>query len=138
MKLKFYTILLASLSVFCLTSCKAKKSTVVDGGGQDSHGCMGNAGYSWSNLSERCLKPIDSGIDLHHVKSKSSDKICYLVMFDSLSSMELFMPSGSESIVMAADGSEWVNTTAGYRLKLNTDLRYELYNSKEKLIYKNK
>lgn len=130
MKLKLLTLVFTTFGVLALTQCKVKTPMP-----ESSVDCKD---LLWSNLSARCVNPVVMGIDMPHVKPKKSNQVCYVYMVDSLPTAEIFLPKSKAGLLMAPDGSEWKNSEWGYRLVLNSDSRYELYDSKNRLIYQSK
>ncbi|MBO6517589.1 MAG: hypothetical protein JJ975_13665 [Bacteroidia bacterium] len=125
MKLKALTAMLTTLGIFLLVQCKNRQIATTD------HGC--NSDLTWSNLSARCINPKASGLDMGHVRS--DNKTSYLVMFDSLKSIELFLPGKPESLVFTPADQIWKNEATGYYLILNENDRYELFDNKSKTVY---
>jgi len=51
-----FGILLASFTAFAIAQT-VSSSTIMVGGDRDSHGCIGSAGYTWSESSQKCIRP---------------------------------------------------------------------------------
>jgi len=47
--------LIVALLTFACASCMAIEKPLI-GGDRDAHGCIGSAGYSWCEASQKCLR----------------------------------------------------------------------------------
>ena len=94
------------LSLF--SSCKESGETVntaapLVGGDRDEHGCIASAGYRWSRVQQRCIRPFEEGVRLLPVEDPqdSSAVLAATVIFsiDSLRA-EVLLPGGETSPVL--------------------------------------
>ena len=73
------------------------------GGDRDEHGCIASAGYRWSRVQQRCIRPFEEGIRLLPVgdPQDSSAVLAATVIFstDSLRA-EVLLPDGETSPVL--------------------------------------
>ena len=53
MKKYIFVMLLACLAVGCATHPKSIRV----GADRDAHGCIGSAGYTWSEAQQACIRP---------------------------------------------------------------------------------
>lgn len=96
----------AVLSLF--SACKESGETEntaapLVGGDRDEHGCIASAGYRWSRVQQRCIRPFEEGVRLLPVEDPqdSSAVLAATVIFsiDSLRA-EVFLPDGETSPVL--------------------------------------
>ena len=70
-------------------------ATTMTGGDRDEHGCIGSAGYLWSQAQERCIRPFEDGIKLLPTEKQEGQSAVYAAFAvfpaDSLHA-ELFLP----------------------------------------------
>ena len=94
------------LSLF--SSCKESGETEntaapLVGGDRDEHGCIASAGYRWSRVQQRCIRPFEEGVRLLPVEDPqdSSAVLAATVVFsaDSLRA-EVLLPDGETSLVL--------------------------------------
>ena len=96
----------AVLSLF--SACKGSgetesTATPLVGGDRDEHGCIASAGYRWSRVQQRCIRPFEEGVRLLPVEDPqdSSAVLAATVIFstDSLRA-EVLLPDGETSPVL--------------------------------------
>lgn len=96
----------AVLSLF--SACKESGETEntaapLVGGNRDEHGCIASAGYHWSRVQQRCIRPFEEGVRLLPVEDlqDSSAVLAATVIFsaDSLRA-EVLLPDGETSPVL--------------------------------------
>lgn len=88
----------------------AQKSTPVLGGDRDVHGCIGSAGYTYSQLRNNCIQTFNQKIKLKEVNSDKSYTTMTAVIFTkNLKKAEIFIPDGNaKSIILDKQGKEKV------------------------------
>ncbi|QRA42053.1 MULTISPECIES: hypothetical protein [Chryseobacterium] len=84
----------------------AQKSTPVLGGDRDVHGCIGSAGYTYSQLRNNCIQTFNQKIKLKEVNSDKSYTSMTAVIFNkSMTKAEVFIPDGAaKSIILDKQG----------------------------------
>ncbi|MDQ1859170.1 hypothetical protein [Chryseobacterium sp. WLY505] len=84
----------------------AQKSTPVLGGDRDVHGCIGSAGYTYSQLRNNCIQTFNQKIKLKEVNSDKSYTTMTAVIFNkSMTKAEVFIPDGAaKSIILDKQG----------------------------------
>lgn len=107
---KMYFVLVIAVSLL-MACCKSKSNdsikTIV-GNDRDSHGCIGSAGYTWSEVLNECIRPWENGIRLFAVDNNTKNAVAVFSK-DSLK-VELFLSDGSKEILdrrKAAKGFVW-------------------------------
>lgn len=89
------------------------------GGGQDAHGCKGSAGYSWSQVREKCLRIFEDGILLNPVGGNAEGSLVAYLLFDQAQARaEIFLPGGKGSLVLLRQGEEGSHSWEAGALKL--------------------
>ncbi len=61
------------------------------GGDKDEHGCIGSAGYTWSQLKQTCIRSFELPIQLLNPEGTITAGLHFS---DDLSNAELFLPDG--------------------------------------------
>ncbi|WP_312396337.1 hypothetical protein [Chryseobacterium sp.] len=76
------------------------------GGDRDVHGCIGSAGYTYSQLRNDCVRVFEQKIKLNEVKSDKSYTSMTAVIFNkSMSKAEIFITDGNaKSIILERQG----------------------------------
>jgi hypothetical protein len=141
----------AVFMAFCLVSCSEtpKKEVVSDnttqpqpplvGGDRDAHGCIGSAGYQWSELRQECIRLFEKGIRLD-AKAQNLDKtLSAFIVFksgDDDAVAELYIPSQKEVEKLTKDTKDeagrWTN--AAYVLTQWKGM-YTLEDNKKTVLY---
>ena len=79
------------------TGMEAQKIVVVPGrrnrvgGDRDKHGCIGSAGYQWSEVQQDCIRVFEKGIRMKAVDGSQS---AFIVFSPDSTQVELFFSSG--------------------------------------------
>ncbi|MGJ8562947.1 MAG: hypothetical protein ACSHXY_05290 [Alphaproteobacteria bacterium] len=110
------------LSIF--TGCGPTSPPVGDD--RDGHGCIGSAGYVWSEAKQKCLRLWEEGLKLVDVQNPSTTSAAYLVVDDSGGVLELF-PLKGESRILGTNGY--------YAVKSETGLVRAIHNGEGMLVY---
>jgi hypothetical protein len=94
---------------------KAVDQAIV-GNDRDSHGCIGSAGYTYSQVRGECIRVFESGVRLDPQDSKLDQTISAFVVFqsdDQDAQAELFLPPRADSVVinktLGENAGEWKN-----------------------------
>lgn len=106
------------------------------GGDKDSHGCIGSAGYTYSQIKNDCVRVFEQKIKLTEVKSKGSSTSMAAVIFSKdLKKAEIFLPESSKSLILSrlGKGKAWKNGNyilvpykkSGYQLKKDNVTIYQ-------------
>lgn len=96
------------LILLLLSACKGGGDPQVQtpkmpGSDRDEHGCIGSAGYTWSRVAERCIRPFEDGVKLlptEKPEGTSAVLAAYAVFGADSLRAELFLPSGGKNIVL--------------------------------------
>ncbi|MDR6458683.1 hypothetical protein J2786_001776 [Chryseobacterium vietnamense] len=94
----------------------AQKSTPVLGGDRDVHGCIGSAGYTYSQLRNNCIQTFNQKIKLKEVNSDKSYTSMTAVIFNkSMTKAEVFIPDGAaKSIILNKEGKGKIWKSGSY------------------------
>lgn len=119
----------------------AQKSTPVLGGDRDVHGCIGSAGYTYSQLRNNCIQTFNQKIKLKEVNSDKSYTTMTAVIFNkSMTKAEVFISDGAaKSIILDKQGKTkiWKSGShikdsyvltpykKGYQIKKNDEVIYQ-------------
>ncbi|MGH8491635.1 MAG: hypothetical protein ACRERR_00790 [Moraxellaceae bacterium] len=78
------------------------------GGDSDAHGCKASAGYSWSQLQEKCLRLFESGkrLDFMATGAQTEGPAAYVIFDKAEARAELFLPDEKASLILESRGAE--------------------------------
>lgn len=97
------TILLGTMlfSSLAFTQQKSPK-----GGDKDVHGCIGSAGYTYSQIKNDCVRVFEQKIKLNEVNSdKSYTSMTAVIFSKDMKRAEIFIPDGNaKSIILNREG----------------------------------
>jgi hypothetical protein len=84
MKLLWISFVLIPLSL---------KAQEITGNDKDQHGCIGSAGYVWSEAQQKCIRLFEEGKPLQPIKeNKSYSSVAYLVFSKDKKRVEVYLP----------------------------------------------
>lgn len=134
------SLCLALLLAF--TSCHRKSvngETLPDevtGNDRDAHGCIGSAGYTWSQLSETCIRVWEDGIQLTDVQHVGGTGAAYLVSGATEAEKELFLPGSDAGILLTKKGKAWKDAGGDYEVLQPLEGAFEVYDAQGVLLFK--
>lgn len=115
------------ITVLCLavafTACKSNKTgqdakegekteeTVMPGSDRDEHGCIGSAGYTWSELKKECIRPFEIGLKLSGITDDNRNFAAYVVFASDSAKAELFIPEEKGGVILDQMNGRWKNDT---------------------------
>jgi hypothetical protein len=79
---------------------------VVLGTDKDANGCVASAGYRWSKLKNECIRVFEEGYRLNSIdelKGESMTKSAFVLFEEEGDRAELFLPDGSESVMLTRE-----------------------------------
>lgn len=112
MKIKtlLITLFIAGTSVIFAQQTQPKA-----GADRDSHGCIGSAGYTYSQLKKECIRPFEQKIQLKEMATKGNYTAAILFNKDQ-SKAEIFLKEEKNSVILNRTSKGiWKNGT--YSLK---------------------
>ena len=106
------------LSTMFLGSLVFAQKTPVLGGDRDTHGCIGSAGYTYSQIKKDCVRVFEQKIKLTEVAPKGSSTSMAAVIFSKdMKKAEVFVKdAGDESIILTRAGKAKAWKKDGYTL----------------------
>ncbi|MDN3692607.1 hypothetical protein QWZ06_10120 [Chryseobacterium tructae] len=86
----------------------AQQKTPALGGDRDVHGCIGSAGYTYSQLRNNCVRVFEQKIKLKEVSTdKSSSTMTAVIFSKDMKRAEVFIPEGmAKSIILEKEGKD--------------------------------
>lgn len=94
------------IMVAIATSCASKKAIEpIVGADRDSHGCIGSAGYQWSEVKQNCIRIFEDGIQLSNIADKYSSFAAYIVFSNDSTKVEAFIPKVENAPILRIQGS---------------------------------
>ncbi|MGK6340624.1 hypothetical protein ACMGDK_00190 [Chryseobacterium sp. DT-3] len=90
----------------------------IKGGDRDAHGCIGSAGYTYSQIKKDCVRVFEQKIKLTEVAPKGSSTSMAAVIFSKdLKKAEVFVPdTDGESLILTRAGRGKIWKKDGYVL----------------------
>lgn len=100
-----FILIVASCNSAQNKQVKAPEAPVplVAGGDRDEHGCIGSAGYTWSELRKECIRLFELGSPFTaYGTTKDTTLSAFVVLSDDKLKAEVFLPNGSKPIELNA------------------------------------
>lgn len=96
------------LSAMFLGSLVFAQQTHVVGGDRDAHGCIGSAGYTYSQIKKDCVRTFEQKIKLTEVAPKESyTSIAAVIFSKDMKKAEVFVKDAdSGSIILTRAGGK--------------------------------
>ncbi len=96
--------------MFLFSLMPAQKKTPVVGNDRDVHGCIGSAGYTYSQIRNECVRVFEQKIKLKEVDSDKGYASMTAVIFSkNMKKAEIFIPDGAaKSIILERQGKSKV------------------------------
>lgn len=121
-------------AMFLGTLVFAQKTPVL-GGDKDAHGCIGSAGYTYSQIRKDCVRTFEEKIKLKEVASKG-DYIAAVIFSKDMKKAEVFVKDvegGSVILTRAGKAKAWKKDgyvlvpfkKNGYQLKKHNVVIYQ-------------
>ena len=67
------------------TASEAKtEEAAIPGSDKDEHGCVGSAGYVWSEVKKDCIRPFEAGLKISETQKDNATYATYIVFALSL------------------------------------------------------
>lgn len=113
MKKTNYLSLLALVILCGCGSSGSKKTEPAVGADRDSHGCIGSAGYQWSEVRQTCIRPFETGIKMRPMtpqQTTGATLAAFIVFSTDSAQAELFLPDTTEILErrhLPQGGSAW-------------------------------
>ncbi len=117
---KVYTV----VCLLMLMSCKNVKQnsearietdkipSVIVGGDKDEHGCIGSAGYTWSEIKNECIRIWELGIRLEMLENK--EQSAYVVFNKDKSKVEVYFSNKKGSLILPLNGENYESEQYSY------------------------
>ncbi|GEN71537.1 hypothetical protein [Chryseobacterium lathyri] len=108
------TILLGAIFVSSLAFTQQKSPVL--GGDRDVHGCIGSAGYTYSQIKNDCVRVFEQKIKLKEVSSdKSYTSVTAVIFSKDMKRAEIFIPDGNaKSIILTREGKSKMWKSGSY------------------------
>ncbi len=106
------------------TKASEPENKQLAGGDRDDHGCIGSAGYQWSQVKNDCIRIFEVGTKLISVENPQATSVGYLVFSSDSSQAELFLPgsAGGKLLVRPDAGkSEWLTPQGNEIYRLSSE-----------------
>ena len=94
----------------CTPSHPAQQPAVPEapkvGSDRDAHGCIGSAGYTWSEIRQECVRLFEKGIRLNPVEKGTAEISAFIILSGDESRAELFLPNNQPSMILNRQGDQ--------------------------------
>ena len=87
------------------------------GGDRDEHGCIGSAGYVWSEVKKDCIRPFEAGLKISETPKDNATYATYIVFAADSVQAELYTPESEGSILLERADNQWKNDTISVSCK---------------------
>ncbi|MCQ9634077.1 hypothetical protein MP477_03810 [Chryseobacterium sp. WG23] len=122
------------LSTMFLGSLVFAQEMTIKGGDRDAHGCIGSAGYTYSQIKKDCVRTFEEKIKLKEVSSDGG-YIAAVIFSKDKKKAEVFVKDTEGSIILTRAGKAkaWKKDgyvlvpfkKSGYQLKKNNVVIYQ-------------
>ncbi len=82
------------------TTLQSTDSATIVGNDRDDHGCIGSAGYTWSELRQECVRPFEAGRRMVSVTDPDATTCAYMLFSTDSLQVELFLPDREKSEIL--------------------------------------
>ena len=94
------------------TAAETADTAFTVGSDRDGHGCIGSAGYTWSEVRQECIRPFEAGVRMLSATDPEATLCAYLVFSADSAQAELFLPDREATEVLdrrnlPAGGHAW-------------------------------
>ena len=115
---KFVLFPLAGL---LLGACACAPEQQLVGADRDAHGCIGSAGYTWSEAQGSCVRLWEEGIALFPADGTDKNLAVYVILSKDGAQAELFVPVKTRPPLLTRaftpDGPYWTDSQHTWLLK---------------------
>jgi hypothetical protein len=95
------------ISVLMIISCSSTRGKgMMTGNDRDEHGCIGSAGYTWSEVRKDCIRLFEDGMEVKDARSPEGEAT-YAVFSRDSSKVEIFAVYNKKSSMLVRDGNQW-------------------------------
>lgn len=103
------------------------------GADSDAHGCKASAGYTWSELKQKCVRVFEEGTKLspYQNENQTAEIAAFVLFEENGNKAELFLPNEKPLILeRKSEGDQYVNGEwqlmpwKGYVLKKGGEILY--------------
>jgi hypothetical protein len=107
--MKQYLGVFILLSTFALTGCNSSKkekqqqpteTKELVGNDVDAHGCRGSAGYMWSAMQKKCIRPFNLPIKMISVGDDTNKRGAFAQFNADSTKVELFASPWSKGVIL--------------------------------------
>lgn len=95
-RILFFVMICIVLCWGCKPSESTRKPELV-GADRDKHGCIGSAGYTWSDVRQECIRLFEKGIRLEATSGKESS---FIVFSPDSAKVELFFSDNNRRKIL--------------------------------------
>ncbi|MEX3011868.1 hypothetical protein [Hoeflea sp. TYP-13] len=89
------------------------------GSDRDKHGCIGSAGYTWSEVRQDCVRLFEAGAPLYNLQDPSATSVAYVVDGGGTMPLELFLPDEETGILLYYRDGGWLDDDDRYGLTID-------------------
>jgi hypothetical protein len=125
------------LTILAIIWCTCSYAQITEnkpGSDRDKHGCIGSAGYQWSEIKKNCVRIFEAGTSFDaYGKNHDSAFAAYVIVSKDLKKVEVFAPAEylSEPVILNAVAQPKGGTT---KLFENSKKKVKLEKVKDKYL----
>lgn len=105
------------------------------GSDRTKHGCIGSAGYTWSQVRNECIRLFEAGVPLYNTRDPDATSVAYVVSGGDQMPLELFLPDNGNGILMFYRDGAWHDDDGRYELTNDKNDVLDVRNSSGALLY---
>ncbi len=123
---------------FAASGSTADGDEPIIGGEKGMNGCIGSAGYTWSQVRQECIRLFEAGVPLYNVQDPAATDVAYVVNGGDQLPLELFLPDGDRSILLHYRDGTWRDDDGRYALSNDKNDVIEVRSTEGTLIFTSK
>ena len=104
-----------------MQAVSVQQASAATGADRSAQGCIGSAGYTWSQLRQECVRLFEAGVPLYNAEDPSAASVAYVISGGAAEPLELFLPERGEGILMFFRDGAWHDDDERYTLTNSAD-----------------
>ncbi len=117
------------------SAASGKDNSQAAGSDRSAEGCIGSAGYTWSQLRQECIRLFEAGVPLYNVENPAATSVAYVVGGGATEPLELFLPDRGSGVLMFFRNGAWHDDDGRFTLTNSADDVLEVRDTGGKLLF---
>lgn len=118
-----------------LMAISVQTPSAATGTDRSEQGCIGSAGYTWSQLRQDCVRLFEVGVPLYNAQDPGATSVAYVISGGSAEPLELFLPDQEEGMLMFYRDGAWRDDEHRYTLTNSDDDVLDVRDAAGTLLY---